>query len=97
MPPLHVPREITLLERVLSKEQDPVWAATLAVTAVTNFIGNISPETWEKIKGVQFPSCENPDCKCHEFQASFLPALIQAREYFQQTIDQREKEGGFAV
>lgn len=97
MPPQVVPSEIAVLSRVLSKEQDPNWAATLCISAVINFVGNISQETWGKIEKVTITACDTPGCTCHEFQMEFLKSLIAAREYYTKAIDKKENEGGFSV
>lgn len=97
MPPSAIPAEIAVLSLVLSKEQDPNWAATICISAVTNFIGNISDETWNKIITVTIPPCDTPGCTCHEFQTQFLKALGLCREYYLKAMEKRENEGGFSV
>lgn len=96
MPPQSVPSEIAILSQVLSKEQSPHWAATLLTTSVTNFVGNISDETWQKIVNIEIPPCDTPGCKCHEYQMNLIKALEIARDYFTSVIDKRTGEKGFS-
>ncbi len=77
-------RIVSEILRIAARTEPEPFRAFFGGAIVTNVLGNLPNEYWQKFSDVK--PCDNPKCDCHVLQLKIMPILELMREDFKETM-----------